>query len=286
MRPLLSIIILTWNGEEEISKLIQSFRDFPPQISCQLIFVDNGSKDTTVSQIIDIAKKPGPYQVTTLFHSDNLGYTQGNNSALPYIKGKYTLFLNQDIVIQSGTLDALVEILEKDAEEYYGAVAPQLRYPDGIIQHSVRSLPTPKTMLGHYIQGKWQDNFDYNHNQDCEQPMAAAFMIRTHLLQDIQGFDPDPHMWLFFNDVDLCHTILHYGYHIYFVASHFLVHGHGKSTQKIPSTQKLGLWHKGMIYYFKKWYITRIDQQFFLYLGVAISFLALGIRNHIRHLTS
>lgn len=286
MSPVLSIIILTWNGEEDVYTLIQSLRDFPPQASCHLIFVDNGSDDGTISHILNLAKNPGPYQVTTLFHSENLGYTQGNNSALPYLKGKYSMFLNQDIVIQPGTLDALTDVLENDVQEKYGAVAPQLRYPDGSIQSSVRSLPTPRTMLGHYMKGKWHDDFSHTVSQHCEQPMAAALMVRTQILQDIQGFDPDPRMWLFFNDVDLCHTILDRGYQIYFVASHFFIHGHGKSTEKIPTTQKLGLWHKGMIYYFQKWYLPRIDQKCLLYLGALISFFALGIRNHIRNLIS
>lgn len=282
--PKLSTVVLAWNGGEEVKEFIDSFRKFPPKTTTELILVDNASTDGTVELLeeFETEKHPNNVSIKLICNRENLGYAKGNNTALPHITGEYTLFLNQDIVLTDGTIDALVEFLDQDEAHEYGAISPQLRYPDGTIQKSVRELPTPKSMIGNYLKFGWDDEFDYSTSQDCEQPMASAIMIRTDLLQKIGGFDTDPMVWLFFNDVDLSKKILEEGYKIYYLADVFLYHGHGQSTKKVHSLKKLKLWHQGMYYYFRKWHVKRWIFIPVLASLTMVSFLGLYLRNEVR----
>lgn len=284
MSPKASIVVLAWNGGDEVKAFVESFRQHPPKVPTELIMVDNASTDGTVEMLEEFESEKHPKNVTVklICNRENLGYAKGNNTALPHITGEYTLFLNQDIVLTEGTIDTLVEFLDQDEVGEYGAISPQLRYPDGSIQKSVRELPSPKSMIGNYLKMNWDDEFDYTVSQDCEQPMASAILIRSDLLQKIGGFDTDPMVWLFFNDVDLSKKILEEGYKIYYLADVYLYHGHGQSTKKVHSLKKLKLWHQGMYYYFRKWHVKKKRFIPILASFTLVSFIGLYIRNEVR----
>ena len=65
------------------------------------------------------------------------------------------------------------------------------------------------------IFARWKMNY-FNHNEidEVEQPMAAALMIKKNVMDKVNGFDERYKM--FFNDVDLCKSIVDAGYKIYF----------------------------------------------------------------------
>ena len=90
--PLISIILLNWNGKkitEECLKSIkkQSFKDY------EVVLIDNGSTDGSSSYL----KKKFPF-VNLVQNKKNLGYAEGNNRGVERAKGNHLLILNKDIV--------------------------------------------------------------------------------------------------------------------------------------------------------------------------------------------
>lgn len=96
----LSIVVLTWNGGKEAEEFLESFIKYPPTISTQLIIVDNASSDGTIEKLeeFESQKHPKNIKIELVLNNENLGYAKGNNTALPYIKGEYTLFLNLSLI--------------------------------------------------------------------------------------------------------------------------------------------------------------------------------------------
>ena len=277
-----SIVILAWNNRSDVEQCVNSIFA-GTQCLYQLIVVDNGSTDDTPKYLEELQKNwKGENTLTVILNESNLGYAAGNNVALDSLEGKYTLFLNQDIVVQDNAIDQLVSWME--AHQVYGAIAPQLRYPDGRIQPSCRKLPTPGKMVKNYLKFSWDDSqqFDHTQSQDCEQPMASAIMLPTELIKEIGGFDVHPDYWLFFNDVDLSKQVFERGYKTYFLAEAVMEHHHGASTKKLVNTKRLTYWHKGMIRYFDKWYVSGPLGRLLLYMGAVISFCALWVREVLR----
>lgn len=277
----LSIVILAWNNQKDLQACIESIRDTYKEYY-QLIIIDNGSTDNTAAylQELDQIWDNKKALLTIITNKDNLGYAAGNNVALKHIQGEYTLWLNQDIVVQPSSIEELVSILDGHSE--YSMVAPQLQYPDGSIQKSCRQLPNPKHMLSSVIKGAWNDNFDYTQSQECEQPMASAIMIRSSIIQEIRGFDDNRDYWLFFNDVDLSKNLQSRGHITYYVADAHMYHYHGASTKKLLNMKKRLYWKKGFNRYFGKWHYTKWYQGIVLYIFSWILFGGLIIRDIIR----
>lgn len=99
-KPDISIIILTWNHLEDVTKpfiqdLYVSLEKTP--VSHEVIILDNGSSDGTIDWL---REQHLPH--TILMHSaKNLGFSGGNNQALKKAKGEYVIFLNNDVVVTS-----------------------------------------------------------------------------------------------------------------------------------------------------------------------------------------
>jgi len=108
-------VIVTFNGSKWIKNCLGSF-----EYGHNIIIVDNGSQDNT----IDLVKNHFP-KVHLIESKENLGFGAANNIGINYAleKGaKYVFLLNQDAWIKKGTLELLVDALEKNKE--YGIISP------------------------------------------------------------------------------------------------------------------------------------------------------------------
>jgi GT2 family glycosyltransferase len=89
--PLLSIIVLNYNGKQHNSRCLHSLL---PQIAeCELIFADNCSADGSFEAAREeFASAP----ILWVENGANLGYAGGNNAAARKASGRFLLFLNND----------------------------------------------------------------------------------------------------------------------------------------------------------------------------------------------
>ena len=276
----LSVVILAWNNKQDLKNCVESILN-TYQEYFQLIIVNNASTDHTTEYLAQI-KQDWDFtksELNIITNSSNLGYAAGNNVALPYIKGDYTLWLNQDIVVQKYSIEQLKQYLDINTD--YAMVAPQLQYPDGSVQKSCRKLPTLGHILNSILKWKWDDKFEYNKSQDCEQPMASAIMIRSKIMQEIEGFDAHPDYWLFFNDVDLSKKLQVRDYKTYYLAESKMHHNHGASTKKLWNIKKRLYWQRGFNRYFTKWYYNNWGGKIVLYSFSSLLFILLLIRDTI-----
>ena len=114
----ISIIIPHFNGKEILgnclnSLLKNSFNNY------EIIVVDNGSTDG--SQVLIKAEYP---KVILHENEKNKGYAGGCNSGISHTKGKYILFLNNDVEVAENFLEELFNAM--DVDENIGLVQPKL----------------------------------------------------------------------------------------------------------------------------------------------------------------
>lgn len=103
--PNVSIIILTYNGENYIETLLNSLivQSYPKD-RMEIIVIDNASTDQTVRVVQNQFS-----QVKCITLQENLGFAGGNNKALKYAKHGLMVFLNQDTICHRDWLKALVK---------------------------------------------------------------------------------------------------------------------------------------------------------------------------------
>lgn len=251
----ISVIIVTWNSENEIKACAESLINNSAKLNIELLIIDNNSKDDTFS-VINKINFP---RIQTFRNPDNLGYTRAVNQGINYSKGKYVFLLNPDTILRNGCLDVMYDFMEEN--KHYGACAPLMLYPDGSTQLSVRNFPTYWTMFCEFsllayffpksgIFGSWKlKYFDYSKDADVSQPMAAAFMTTRESLE-LAG-NLDERFEMFFNDVDLCKRIIDGGKKIRLLTNAKVIHEHGISVHK-DRVRMIKIWNKDCYEYFKK----------------------------------
>ncbi len=278
MQKKLSIIILTWNGEKVIEKNLDSIiRNFDDE-KYELIVVDNGSTDKTLEIV-----KNYP-QARIIENGENLGFAAGNNVGIKQARGEYILLLNQDVECADNAIGKMVEFL--DENQGYGAVAPQLLYPDGRVQISCRPFYGWKTYIMELLTfGKYKNKFyDHSRSQDIDQPMASVLMVRGELLKRLEGFDEDSAFWLYFNDVDLSYRIHQAGYKHYLLANSKFYHHHGQSAYGLRNLKRTWLWHRGLKRFFLKHHIKSKTSLKYLFLLILMffSYIILNIKQAVK----
>jgi len=105
--PLVSIVIVNYNGKELVKSLLNSLKKSSFKLY-EILIVDNNSTDGS-QQFIKNSKN-----IKLIENNKNLGYS-GINSAIRYCKGDYILFLNNDMEIDKKCISILVKTLESDS---------------------------------------------------------------------------------------------------------------------------------------------------------------------------
>ncbi|MBM3256786.1 MAG: glycosyltransferase [Candidatus Liptonbacteria bacterium] len=133
MRPLVSILITTFNSERYIeealrSALAQTYPNF------EVVIVDGGSKDKT-KEIIESHRDA---RIRAIFPGVRLGIKEGRNRLFKEAKGEYWTFLDSDDVYLSEKVAEEAAFLDQNPE--YAAVYCDLRYffdgrPEKLYRH-------------------------------------------------------------------------------------------------------------------------------------------------------
>lgn len=100
MKPDLSVVYLTYNGEDIIDKtlplVILSLNNAP--INGEIIVVDNGSTDRTQNRL-ELFSRHHNVKIVTL--PENKGFSGGNIAGYEHTEGEYIAFVSNDVYLPS-----------------------------------------------------------------------------------------------------------------------------------------------------------------------------------------
>ena len=232
----ISIIIVTYNSEKEILNCINSLLPQLNDFNSEIVIIDNNSTDNTISLISEIESK----SVSIIQNSDNFGYTIANNQGIKNAKGEYIFFLSPDTIVPNNIFSNLLDEIQDT--KHCGAIAPQLRFPDGRIQKSCRRFPRRRDIIYESIGlsklfkkskefNYWKmGNFDHKITCLVDQPAGAALLIPKKIINEIGLLDQQFPM--FFSDVDICKRIWDAGYNVQYNTNSFITHKGGASIYR------------------------------------------------------
>ncbi len=274
----LSIIIVSWNVKELLKKCLASLDAGKTDFEFEVIVVDNNSGDGSCRMLKEL--RVSHFTCQKILLDTNRGFAVGNNTGLKKATGEYVLFLNPDTEVVGDALQVLVRYMDTHPE--VGAIGPKLLNSDGSIQRSVRRFPTLLSQMlimkkAHNffprfsaLKNYFQLDFDYGTEQDVDQVMGAALLVRKSILDDVGAFDPKYRR--IFEEVDLCFRIKKAGYIIRYVPTACIIHHKGASFTQQRIFRKQIDFNQGMLRFFKKH--KPVWQYFILYLFQPISWLA------------
>ena len=109
--PLVSVNILTYNGENLIEQCLKSVLE-QSYTELEILVIDNASTDRTVEEIRN--PKHEIRNIRIIENKKNLGFAAGHNLGIRESRGEYVLCLNQDVVLDKDFVKYTVEAMEKD----------------------------------------------------------------------------------------------------------------------------------------------------------------------------
>lgn len=107
---LVSINILTWNGENYIEDCLKSVFNQTYK-NVEILVVDNASTDKTVEIIRKIRMNS---DIGIAINKKNIGFAAGHNLGIRNSKGEYILCLNQDVILHKDFVKNAVQIMEQN----------------------------------------------------------------------------------------------------------------------------------------------------------------------------
>lgn len=231
----LSIVILCWNNLGVLPACLRSIYAETRDLEFEVIIADNGSTDGTLAFVR--ANYP---QVRIVENGANLGFSRGNNAAIPAARGAYILILNSDTIILDRALDKWIAYVQRYPEPAVHGC--RVLNADGSFQHSARPMPTVWRYLvsalylrplGHLSDVFLSDTYvgwNGTTERQVDWGLGCCLLLPAHVLRELGGFDEQ--FFYYFEDTDLCLRAGNAGYPTRFYPGAEIVHLGGESTTK------------------------------------------------------
>ena len=142
----------------------------------------------------------------------NLGFGGGCNRGAAETTGEFLVFLNDDIEVLPGWLEALVETVDRHADA--GAVGSLILFPDGTIQEAGAITWRDGSTLCLGRGGSLEAN-PYDFVRTVNYCSACSILVRRQLWDALGGFDPR-YFPAYYEDVDLCFGLARAGFRTLF----------------------------------------------------------------------
>lgn len=206
--PLVSVIVLGWNGREYVDACLKSLLDQDFDRSYEVLFVDNGSTDGTP----DVASNYEGVQVHRL--DRNYGFCIGNNKGFALTRGELVVFLNQDVIVHRSWLRELVGAAER---------APDIKAAHANIVHPWNpefvAQEREQPLSNAYTPDLSRLGFVAYRKVSTAQPVidtlflsGASTILKREVVDEIGGYVFDPDMFAYGEDLDLALRLHSLGY--------------------------------------------------------------------------
>jgi GT2 family glycosyltransferase len=217
--PKVSVILLNLNAYEDTRDCLNSLRRVRYS-NLEIILVDNGSTDDSLGRLQ--AEFP---EVVALRSGDNLGFAGGNNLGIEQaLRGEadYVLLLNNDTVVDSGFLSALVATGETRPD--VGVLGPKIFYfsdPERIWYAGGR-LRYGTGACRHVGLNEMDRDGRFSATGDTPFVTGCAMMVKSAVLR--QAGLLDARLFVYWEDTDFCSRVTEMGYRCMFVPNSLVWH--------------------------------------------------------------
>jgi len=232
-----NIVILNWNQAQLTVNTIDSIKKINHRhFDYQITLVDNGSTDGSQSRFEQIYRSDP--RICFVFHRQNLGYVDGNNSGIKLgLNGDfdYTLILNNDVLVDPNFLDKLIEFSQNNPQ--YSIFGPKIYFAPGHEFHRSRYQASQlgkviwsaggqidwKNLIGHNIGVDQVDRSQFDSvNDRVDFISGCCLLVKNSVFRQIGLFDSRYFMYL--EDADFCQRALQGGFKIAFLPGSIIWH--------------------------------------------------------------
>jgi len=209
--PLVSIIIINYNGESLLQKCLNSIKNNDYK-NYEIILVDNNSTDNSINSV-----KTDFSEVKIIKLNKNYGFAEPSNIGAKNAKGELLYFLNNDTTLCKNSLEELVKVIQNPE---ISICQSMLLRPDGTVDSSGDFITTSGIS---FSSKKKETNII-----PILSARGASMMIKKQVFWKLGGFDKQ--FFASFEDVDLGWRTWLLGYKVVLVPQSIVFHQGGKTT--------------------------------------------------------
>lgn len=275
--PLVSIVIVNWNGGEIFKDCLHSLSqiNYP---KWELIVVDNGSTDGSEKLPTTFKKIPSS---KLIINSSNRGFALANNQGYQKASGKYVLLLNNDTKVMSDFLAKMVKKMEEDKS--IGVLQPKICLMDHPqYLDNAGSFFTKIGFLDHW--GFMQkDGPEFDEERKIFSAKGACMLIRKNVIDHVGLFDEN--FFSYFEESDFCWRVWLSGYKVIFYPQAKIYHKVGFTIRRLNVSNINYHYYKNRICSLIKNLEVKdlfliLSSHLFVSLGIAMVFL---LRRHLKN---
>ncbi len=235
--PTMDIVIVNYNSAGRLRDCLASVRACRCGGDLRIYVQDNASGPADQGLLAEL-------RGVELFRNDrNLGFSRAVNQALEKGRAPYAVLLNPDTVMHDDFLEVAFRYMEGHPD--VGVLGPKILDPDGTVQGSARSFPTPLTALfgrTSFLSRVWPNNrFTCDNLQtaasDGRTPFAvdwvsgACMVVRRAAIEQVGPLDEG--FFMFWEDADWCRRMREAGWKVVYCPMTAVVHHVGGSTRSL-----------------------------------------------------
>jgi len=213
--PLVSIIIVNYNGRNYLEKCLKSLKQ-TSYSNFEIILVDNNSNDTS----IEFVQSNYP-EIEIITLDKNYGFAEPNNIGARKAKGDFLVFLNNDTEVTPNWISELVNTVNSDSK--IAICQSLLLSPNGNIDSSGDFVD---------IYGRaYSSRNKVNKVTPILSARGACMLIKKDIFYELGGFDEN--FFASFEDVDLGWRACMWGYKVVLVPNSIVKHNAGTTIKNL-----------------------------------------------------
>lgn len=220
--PEVSLIVLNYNKPGLTFACLDSIWRHTAGFRYEVVLVDNGSEPELFLKLAPLAAGARIVRLGV-----NRYFGEGNNIGFEAARGRYVVFLNNDVTVTPNWLEPLLGRLAQDAS--IGGIGPMMVYPDGRLQEAGARV-RPDGSSEQYGKGGDPEDPAWAAERDVDYVSAAAFAMRREVFEAALGFDLcyEP---AYYEDADLCMKLHQLGLRVVYCPASRIVH-HENATSR------------------------------------------------------
>jgi glycosyltransferase involved in cell wall biosynthesis len=179
-KPRVTIGICVHNGAKTLGKAIESIstQDFPHELM-EILFVDDGSEDETLSSMKDAAMKIG--MKASIFHHDWRGLGPTRNVVVRKAAGDFIVWVDGDMILSPRYIRTMVDYMDHNQD----VGVAKGRFSTSIAGNWIALLELYSRAASKMV------DFDYKSKKDSKALGTGGSIYRTAIIRQIGGFDEE-----------------------------------------------------------------------------------------------
>ncbi len=236
---IVSIIVLNYNGERILPKLVKSLDKLTfSKDRLEVFIVDNASTDRSKKYLEKITHKKN-WQI--IFSHKNLGFAGGNNLAIKKARGHYVILLNNDCLVATDWLEKLVNCADNNQTAF--SINSKIildKYEDRLAKKKIQNIGTMVFQDGYgrdigasvsnHQQSYEEDHGQFDQVKSVYSTCGAAVLYNKKILDKIARDGLDETFFMYYEDVALSEKATILGYKNLSCPQAKVYHRHAQSS--------------------------------------------------------